>query len=291
MPKCINDKTKTYKGDEPSPKGLGYCASIEIAGKIMIGKDKNNYIVKEISNGQKRWVKHNQPPENIIDFDNMSIEDMNEFYFPVVNKNIIKKESGLEEKFGGNVPFFIKGEKWPIIDDVPMTFFGQIKDPREKNTNFIYRIFIAIDYPGFYEECWISKIELNEENLKNQIFIDKPKCDLSKTEMGEINTFDPYLIISWTKDYELKQLDYYKEKFNIQELKYGDITFNAYYDSKKSPNSKIKVGGTPVSTQDEDTVQEYTLLQLTDCQWLPYMWGDCGIGHISNDCKLIWDCC
>ncbi len=291
MPKCINDKTKTYKGDEPSPKGLGYCASVEIAGKVMIGKDNNNYIVKEISNGQKRWVKHNQQPVNIIDFDNMSIEDMNEVYFPVVSKDIIKKESGLEEKFGGNVPFFIKGEKWPLVNDVPMTFFCQIKDPREKNTNFIYRIFIGIDYPGFYEECWVSKIELNEENLKNQIFIDKPECDLSKTEMGEINTFDPYLINSWNKDYELKQLDYYKEKFNIEELNYEDVNFNAYYDSKKSPNTKVKVGGTPASTQDENTVQEYNLLQLTDCKWLPYMWGDCGIGHISNDCELIWDCC
>ena len=33
MPKCINDKKKSYKGDEPSPKGLGYCASAENVGK------------------------------------------------------------------------------------------------------------------------------------------------------------------------------------------------------------------------------------------------------------------
>lgn len=57
MPKCINDTTKTYKGDEPSPKGLGYCASAEESGKIMTGKDNKKYIVKEISNGQKRWYK------------------------------------------------------------------------------------------------------------------------------------------------------------------------------------------------------------------------------------------
>jgi hypothetical protein len=59
MPKCINDTTKSYKGDEPSPKGLGYCASAEESGKIMTGKDKNEYMVKEISNGQKRWYKIN----------------------------------------------------------------------------------------------------------------------------------------------------------------------------------------------------------------------------------------
>ena len=290
MPKCINDKTKTYKGDEPSPKGNGYCASAEIAGKIMIGKDATNYIVKEISNGQKRWTKYQ--PVNIIDFDNMPIEDMNEVYFPVVSKNIIliKKESGLEEKFGGHVPFFIKGEKWPMVDSVPMTFFCQIKDPREKDTKILYRIFLGTDAPDFFEECWITKIELNEENLKNQIFLDKPKCDLDKTENGGINTFAAYLITSWEKDYELKQLDYYREKFNI-ELNYGEATYDAYYNSKKSPNQHIKVGGTPTATQNEDIVQPYNLLQLTDCKWMPYGWGDCGIGHISNDCKLIWDCC
>lgn len=290
MPKCINDKKKSYKGDEPSPKGLGYCASAEPVGKVMIGKDNNNYITKEISNGQRRWVKHNQPVE-IIDFDNIPIEDMNEVYFPVVSKKVANKENGLEEKFGGNVPFFIKGEKWPMVGDVPMTFFCQIKDPREKNTKFLYRIFIGIDSPNFYEECWISKIELTEENLKNQIFLDKPECDLSNTEMEEINTFHAYLIESWAKDYELKQLDYYKEKFNIEDANYGDHNFDAYYNSNKAPNHRIKVGGTPTSTQDEDTVQEYNLLQLTDCKWMPYMWGDCGIAHISNDCKLIWDCC
>ena len=25
MPKCKNDNSKSYKGTEPSPKGLGYC--------------------------------------------------------------------------------------------------------------------------------------------------------------------------------------------------------------------------------------------------------------------------
>jgi hypothetical protein len=57
MPKCLNDKTKTYKGDEPSPKGLGISASAEEDGKIMQGKDNNLWKVKLTSNGQKRWSK------------------------------------------------------------------------------------------------------------------------------------------------------------------------------------------------------------------------------------------
>ena len=29
MPKCKNDPKRTYKGTEPSPKGLGHCAHTE----------------------------------------------------------------------------------------------------------------------------------------------------------------------------------------------------------------------------------------------------------------------
>jgi hypothetical protein len=29
MPACKNDPTKKYKGDEPSPKGVGHCAHAE----------------------------------------------------------------------------------------------------------------------------------------------------------------------------------------------------------------------------------------------------------------------
>ena len=41
MPICIKDSTKSYKGDEPSPKGLGYCAYSEDIGVIKKGLDGN----------------------------------------------------------------------------------------------------------------------------------------------------------------------------------------------------------------------------------------------------------
>ena len=47
MPKCKNDPTKSYKGNEPSPKGLGLCAHAEKEGVIKKGKDKHNWIVKK----------------------------------------------------------------------------------------------------------------------------------------------------------------------------------------------------------------------------------------------------
>ena len=57
MPKCKNDPKKSYKGTEPSPKGLGYCAHGEKEGKIRKGKDGNKWIIKKIKNGSKRWMK------------------------------------------------------------------------------------------------------------------------------------------------------------------------------------------------------------------------------------------
>lgn len=57
MPFCKNNNSKIYDGNEPSPKGLGYCASSENVGKKMKGKDGNIWKVKKISTGIRRWVK------------------------------------------------------------------------------------------------------------------------------------------------------------------------------------------------------------------------------------------
>jgi hypothetical protein len=61
MPKCINDTTKYYTGNEKSPMGLGYCSSGEEIGQKMKGKDNNLWIVKEGEGGKKRWIKFNGP--------------------------------------------------------------------------------------------------------------------------------------------------------------------------------------------------------------------------------------
>ena len=60
MPKCKNDDTKRYKGSEPSPKGLGYCAHAEKEGTKKTGQDGNLWFVKKIKNGSLRWIKMNK---------------------------------------------------------------------------------------------------------------------------------------------------------------------------------------------------------------------------------------
>ena len=57
MPKCKNDSSRSYKGDEPSPKGLGYCAHGMKEGDKKKGKDGNMWIIKKVKNGSLRWQK------------------------------------------------------------------------------------------------------------------------------------------------------------------------------------------------------------------------------------------
>lgn len=47
----------SYKGNEPSPKGLGKCAHLLKEGTISKGKDGNKWIVKKRSNGSLYWSK------------------------------------------------------------------------------------------------------------------------------------------------------------------------------------------------------------------------------------------
>jgi len=58
MPPCKNDPSKNYKGDEPSPKGLGYCAHAEKEGNKKIGKDGNTWIVVKDKNKVGKWIKY-----------------------------------------------------------------------------------------------------------------------------------------------------------------------------------------------------------------------------------------
>jgi len=52
MPICKNNLKKSYTGNEPSPKGLGFCASGEKNGVEMKGKDGNMWI-----KSNDKWVK------------------------------------------------------------------------------------------------------------------------------------------------------------------------------------------------------------------------------------------
>jgi hypothetical protein len=68
MPKCLNNPKKSYKGTEPSPKGLGYCAGKMKVGEKKKGTDGNVWIVKKVKNGSKRWMKKDNKIKKIKNY-------------------------------------------------------------------------------------------------------------------------------------------------------------------------------------------------------------------------------
>jgi len=74
MPKCKNDPTKSYKGIEPSPKGLGWCGHGENIGTRKKGKDKNMWVVKKTKDGKKRWVKEKNGGSKPIQISKVHVE-------------------------------------------------------------------------------------------------------------------------------------------------------------------------------------------------------------------------
>ena len=408
MPKCSNDTTKSYKGDEPSPLGLGFASSPLEVGTVMKGRDGSDWIVGETQTGVKRWKKvsvkkekaskdntsdedepptekkkttkkeksaeedesltkkkktskkeksteEDEPPtekkktskkeksteedepstekkktskkdetptkkkntskkekstekdetpkekkktskkdepkkknsekkidsdeeesDKEFDFDDLDNRFYRDVYYPKFKKiDENDKNSGLMEKFGGNVPFFIKGEEWPTftLEGEQIPFFCQVKDP--KNKDILYRVFLLSE-----DEYFINKIELSEENMKNQITIEK---DASSSV-----TY-PAFKVDWVNSRELR--DY---EFIINEFKMKDTSeiYDLYHSSRYSPSHHIKIGGTPVFTQYRENIDAMdNFLQLSDMYEAPFSWGDSGIAHIKRDCELEWDCC
>ena len=287
--KCKNDSTKSYKGDEPSPKGLGYSASAEDVDCEMVGKDGNLWVVSQTKTC-KRWVKQTDKSKpkaksKNIDFDDLYGDCYTTAFIPGVDEDEIEVETGLEDKFGGNKPFFIEGETWPLSKDEskkPMKLICQFKDPRKKD-NILRRVFSTMDEDNddLYPEFKILDIELSEENLKKQIVLETPSF---KTP------YKPYMIKSWGQATELKPKPYIMVKYgyDINSSKYHD----EYYDSRYYPSSRVKIAGTPIYTQYEgDYLGRDGFLQLSEDKFLPYGWGDCGIAHINETGILDWDCC
>ena len=97
MPKCINDPKKSYKGNEPSPKGIGYCAHSEIVGTIRKGLDGNKWIISKTSKNIKRWIKYKDVKEN-----NKSPEEL----YKIIKKKYIGYKTYFTHYNGGR-PYLV----------------------------------------------------------------------------------------------------------------------------------------------------------------------------------------
>ena len=131
MPTCKNDPTKKYKGTEPSPKGMGWCAHGEKEGKVRKGKDGNQWIVKKVKNGSKRWIKKENTK---LSKKNDILSDLNVSQMKTINllKNEIKKDL---KKFG--VKLYIEKLK----RSGNLYFTNLLFDNKDSNEKFIIVVF------------------------------------------------------------------------------------------------------------------------------------------------------
>lgn len=53
--KCKNDPDANYTGNEPSPKGIGFCAHADPVGKARKGRDGQMWVVKQDRAGRRAW--------------------------------------------------------------------------------------------------------------------------------------------------------------------------------------------------------------------------------------------
>jgi hypothetical protein len=187
MPKCKNIKTKSYTGTEPSPKGLGYCASGENVGVKKKGRDKCMWIVKKISNGTKRWFKYKKEIKikyKIGEDNFLDISDVNKNKKRIVHYRTVKYHSYIND----DSIIGIKGNKGFIHKLVDYNKF----ESKETKINKKWR-----EIKGFHkysEEVFdISKKGVLNKNNKAYEKIKKENKNAVKY-MIETNMSIPYVV-------------------------------------------------------------------------------------------------
>ena len=187
MPQCKNSNTGTYKGTEPSPKGLGYCARGEKLGKKKKGLDGNMWEVKETKNGTPRWVKitKNQKSVKKKSVKNKSKKKVKNINTKKIivhrNNKIFEKDNELKishndliylifglnkkNKTGGRLYFGLsnlKGDKKEIIKDLKLN---------KKKQTFEFR------YKGPWEDENAKNGEIKVNDIWKIIFISETEFD------------------------------------------------------------------------------------------------------------------
>jgi hypothetical protein len=186
MPKCKNDPSKNYKGNEPSPKGLGFCAHAEKTGSKMKGLDGNQWIVKEDKNKIKRWYKYSQksttpksttPKEKT--YDQLPL-DMFYGFTPIPPKNInkLKSEKIVEiiidklipkikknniEAYLVPLPFSSQGLYWT---DFPPDYIKQYYKSNLEKEYLYFIVYLNHDMTFNYDRNVAIHYEINKNNIE-----------------------------------------------------------------------------------------------------------------------------
>jgi hypothetical protein len=253
MPICRNDKNKSYKGTEPSPKGLGWCAHNEKIGTIKKGKNNKMWIVKKVSSGSKRWIKHSGSNKKYISTDNDEKIDCKKFRTYIKKENSlfgkkIKKIMGIEVKHR-HIRKFISFNKFSNdITKVPSEY-KKIKISKWNLENYCKSgvkllkknndMFKQIKHGGK-----VYFIHDNRERpfivyvINNTVYIYKKPIDayhipdLSYTYTSK----DKWMYVQFIKQYKYKQI-WIANNYNIDNIGKYDPKLNIFKDKYFIGNS------------------------------------------------------
>ena len=189
MPNCKNDPNRKYKGIEPSPKGLGFCAHSEKVGAVKKGKDGNKWEVRQVKNGSKRWMKINNKKN--------------------IQKDLFKKlyKWWLKLSIGGLLIIY-KNDKYKNIKS-NKTLSAQTKDIKNKHIELG-------NNKDIKAIIWSNQSYETLENFTNYL--------VYKTSKKEFNN-----ILNSKKliDYLIKNYKKYFYKYELETKK--DYMFKSYY--------------------------------------------------------------
>ena len=246
MPKCINDKTKTYKGTEDSPLGLGYSSSAEEEGAIQTGKDGNLWKVIQ-TKVSKRWVKVTEKSSTPRRSNNSSHIHICEELPIVPTNNPIEQNILLEDSFIESIPqndCLKKIDFKNLTDDFYVDVFFPEWETNKKIKEDPFQQKFGGKRPFFTKgESWpldsLGKpmvficqfIDPQEDGYLYRIFLQ---------EDNDANLYECKLDkIEWTEETKQKQDDVKKPKSSNKSINYPCIPITNWKASKERVSFNI----------------------------------------------------
>ena len=293
MPKCKNDQTRSYKGNEPSPKGLGYCAHAEKIGKVKKGLDGNKWIVSETKNGTKRWVKNtkkqaDKPKEklkkynSVLEFyDVKTIKPKNLKKYISTNKLLIKLVDKIIPEIKKNniniylVPLPISDHDNIYWTDYPHDYITEFFDSDYFEKKFIYfTVYLTKDL----------KINTNK-NITITYDLDIKQLQLV---YDILNKHLPYQY-SWDgNDLKIMKISFDKKSKKNKSIKvkkqsdYPKMFVNIMLVSKKNNKTLFEVGD-PQSAKELSKINDLKKIS----KFMDFSYGDYDIDYVFYGIKDI----
>ena len=187
MPYCLKNSKSSYKGNEPSPKGLGYCAHCEEIGTMRIGLDGNYWIINKNKKNIKKWILY------------LRILKKNNIFYKKIKAKYASYKTYFTH-FNGNKPYlvYIKNKNVAIYN-VPENTMQNKSMYNQNNCKWMY-------------------INLVKKYKVKNVFIGKsPVISMTYSSSGYGKYFDGNTILL-----ELKNNNYIYIERNIQKIKIND---------------------------------------------------------------------